>query len=181
MSDSRLSKRYAKALFSLGQKDGSFSRYGLELEEFADFCQEHNEFGYAIANPVFAVEDRKVVLQRALSKSDFSGMVKNFLYLLLDKDRIGAIKAISTYYSRLSDEASNIARAEITTAKPLSKEAVEKVERSLEALTSKKVKSEVKEDQDIIGGIVVKIGDLILDGSVKAQLEGLKESFKRGE
>ena len=81
----------------------------------------------------------------------------------------------------LSDEASDIARAEITTAKPLQKETLEKVERALEALTSKKIRSDVKEDLDIIGGIVVKIGDLVLDGSVKAQLEGLKESFKRGE
>ena len=48
-------------------------------------------------------------------------------------------------------------------------------------MTSKKIKSDVKEDQDLIGGVVVKIGDLVLDGSIRAQLEGLKESFRRGE
>ena len=112
-----------------------------------------------------------------MDKSNFSGVVKNFLNLLLDKNRIGAMEAITAYYSRLTDEASGIARAEIITATPLKEEALGKIERSLEGLTSKKIKPEVREDKDLVGGIVVKIGDLVLDGSVKAQLEGLKESF----
>jgi F-type H+-transporting ATPase subunit delta len=55
------------------------------------------------------------------------------------------------------------------------------VVKSLEGLTSKEIKPDVSEDPDLIGGIIVKIGDLVLDGSLRAQLEGLKESFKRGE
>jgi F-type H+-transporting ATPase subunit delta len=81
----------------------------------------------------------------------------------------------------LSDEVSNIARAEIVTAKPLSQDALGRLEQSLADLTEKTVKSKVKEDQSLIGGIIVKIGDLVLDGSVKAQVEGIKESLKRGE
>ena len=109
------------------------------------------------------------------------GIVKNFLYLLLDKNRIGAVEAVLEYYGKLTDEASNIARAEIVTAKPLKAEALEKLEKTMEELISKKIQADVREDKDLIGGVVVKIGDLVLDGSVKAQLEGLKESFKRGE
>lgn len=181
MSESRLSKRYAKALFSLGMDDGSFSRYGTELMEFVDFYQEHEDFRLLIANPVFAVNERQKVLHAVLAKSNFSQMVINFLNLLLDKDRIGAIEAITEYYEYLTDDASNIARAEITSARPLKEDALGKIEKSLEELTSKKIKSEVREDHDLIGGVVVKIGDLVLDGSIRAQLEGLKESFKRGE
>ncbi len=84
------------------------------------------------------------------------------------------IGKIVEYYSRLTDEMSNIARAEIVTARPLKEETLEKIERSLEDLISKEIRSEVRENQELIGGIVVKIGDLVLDGSVKAQLEGLK-------
>lgn len=180
MSDSRLSKRYARALFNLGQEDGSFDLYGQELEAFTNFCRENPEFGNAISNPIFAVGDRKEILQKVLSQSDFSDLVKNFLNLLLDKDRIGVIDAITENYARFTDEASNIAHAEIISAKPLKDETLGKIMKSLEGLTSKKIKSEVKEDPELIGGVVVKIGDLVLDGSVKAQLEGLKESFKRG-
>ena len=181
MSNSRLSRRYARALFSLGQEDGAFAKYGQELEEFVDFFHENEEFGQVIANPIFAIEDRKKVLKLVLDKTDFSILVKNFINLLLDKDRIGAIKEISDHYSKLRDDASNIAHAEIITAKTLQKKTLERVIKSLEGLTSKDIKPEVKEDPEIIGGIIVKIGDLVLDGSIKAQLEGLKESFRRGE
>jgi F-type H+-transporting ATPase subunit delta len=58
---------------------------------------------------------------------------------------------------------------------------LEKLKKALAELTSKQVKTEVNEDEALIGGLVVKIGDLVLDGSVKAQIEGLKESLKRGE
>jgi F-type H+-transporting ATPase subunit delta len=181
LSNSRLSRRYAKALFSLGQEDGSFGEYGKELMEFTDFCTVNRDFGQIIANPIFSVEERKKILQSILKKSNFSGTVKNFLNLLLDKNRIGAINAITDYYGRLTDEASNIARAEVISARPMKKDALEKIEKSLEKVTSKKIISKVSEDSELIGGVVVKIGDLVLDGSIKAQLEGLKESFKRGE
>jgi len=178
---SKVSKRYAKALFSLGQEDGNFELYGRDLTEFARFCQDNEDFRKVIANPIFPLEDRKRILHFVLEKSGFSDVVKNFLNLLLDKNRIGAIEPMTDYYSRLTDEVSNIARAEIITAKPLKEDALGRIERSLEGLTSKKIKSEVTEDQSLIGGVVVKIGDLVLDGSVKAQLDGLKESLKRGE
>ena len=177
MSAARLAKRYAKALFSLGQEDGSYSLYGQELEEFTGFCRDNPDFGNVIANPIFAADDRKKVLDYVLNKSSFSDMTKNFLSLLLDKNRIGAVEAIFDYYSRLTDEASNVAGAEIITARPLKDEALNKIVESLEKLTLKKIRANVKEDDSLIGGVLVKIGDLVLDGSVKAQLEGLKESL----
>ena len=181
MIGSKISKRYAKALFSMGQEDGNYELYGRDLTEFARFCQDNEDFQKVIANPIFPLEDRKKILHFVLAKSGFSDVVKNFLNLLLDKNRIGAIESVTDYYSKLTDEVSNIARAEIITAIPLKEDALGRIERSLEELTSKKIKSEVTEDQGLIGGVVVKIGDLVLDGSVRAQLEGLKESLKRGE
>jgi F-type H+-transporting ATPase subunit delta len=76
---------------------------------------------------------------------------------------------------------SNITQADIIAARPLKKEALERLKNALKGLTSKDVRAEVKEDKSLIGGLIVKIGDLVLDGSVKAQLEGLRESLKRGE
>ena len=181
MISSRISRRYAKALLSLGQEDGYYKEYGRDLDEFARFCSSNMEFSHVISNKIFSVEDRKKVLEVALEKSAFSDVAKNFLRLLLDKNRIGAIKEITDYYTRLTDEISNITRADIITAKPLKREAMDKLENALTKLTSREVKIDVKEDESLIGGLIVKIGDLVLDGSVKAQLEGLKESLKRGE
>lgn len=181
MIGSRISKRYAKALLSLGQEDGNYIEYGNELQEFGRFCAANEEFIKVVANQIFSVEERKKVLDAVLAKSAFSGLVQNFLRLLLDKNRIGGIQGISDYYSKLTDEISNITRADIITARPLKEDAQGKLGKVLAGLTGKEVKIEVKEDPSLIGGLVVRIGDLVLDGSVKAQLEGLKESLKRGE
>ena len=166
---------------SLGREDGNFEKYGTDLQEFTEFCKKYKEFKETVANRVFPVEERKEVLRVVLEKSDISDMVKNFLNLLLDKNRIGAIEEITNHYEKLSDDISNIARAEIFTPRPLKKETQDRLEKVLGDFTSKTTKIEVKEDKSLIGGVIVKIGDMVLDGSVKAQLDGLKESLKRGE
>ena len=177
MIGSKVSKRYAKALFSLGQEDDRLEQYGNDLIEFTDFCKRNEEFWKVIANPIFAPASRKNILAYVLERSPFSEVVKNFLKLLLDKDRIGDIQAIASHYARLQDDVSAVARAEIVTARPLKDEARKRIEKTLERLISKDIRSEVREDPSLIGGILVKIGDMVFDGSVRAQLEGLKQSF----
>ena len=181
MSGSKISRRYAKALLGLGQEDGQYGKYGQDLEEFSVFCSANQEFYHVVVNKIFSAEERKKVLEFVLEKSSFLDVTKNFLRLLLDKNRLGAIQEITDYYSKLTDEISGVTRAQVITAKPLKEAAQDKLEKALSGLTSKTVSIEVKEDESLIGGLVVKIGDLVLDGSVKAQLEGLKESLKRGE
>lgn len=181
MIGAKISKRYAKALLSIGQAEGRYEEYGENLKEFADFCLANKEFYRIISSKIFSLEDRRKVLEAVLGKSGFMDTVKNFLRLLLDKDRIGAVKEITDYYASLTDEISGTVRADIITAKPLKKKALGRIEEVLASLTAKRVKSSVKEDISLIGGVVVKIGDLVLDGSVKAQIEGLKETMRRGE
>ena len=181
MIGSRISRRYAKALFSLGQEDGQYEEYGQNLKEFTEFCSANIEFFQVISNQIFSIEDRKKIMETVLEKSAFPDVTKNFLRLLLDKNRIGAIEAITDHYSRLTDEISNITRAEVITAKPLKEDALERLAKALRGLTSKEVMVDVTEDESILGGLIVKTGGLVLDGSVKTQIEGLRESLKRGE
>jgi F-type H+-transporting ATPase subunit delta len=178
---SRVAKRYAKALLSLGQEDGKYPKYGKDLADFSRFFETNNEFREVIASPAFAVEDRKRILNTILAKSRYSDMVKNFLNLLLDKGRIDAIQEIDSYYESLMDEVAQIARVEVITPRALKEDASQRLGKALEEMTSKKIRMEIKEDRSLIGGLVVKIGDLVLDGSIKAQLEGLKESLGRGD
>jgi F-type H+-transporting ATPase subunit delta len=178
---SKVTKRYAKALMGLGREDGRYEQYGKELQEFSQFCRDYQEFGYVIGNQVFSLEDRKKILNVILGRSGFSDLMRNFLNLLLDKDRIGAIDQITTHYERLTDEISNIARAEVTTPSALGTAAQDKLKKALGDLTKKEIRMEIREDKSLIGGVLVKIGDMVLDGTVKAQLQGLKESLKRSE
>ena len=181
MIRSAISKRYAKALLSIGQEDGKYEAYGTSLRDFVDFCGANDEFFRLVANQIFSVEERKRILNRVLERSGFPQIIQSFLQLLLDKNRIGAIKEISAHYGELTDDLTGIVRAQVMTAWPMKDQAVLKIKKALEGINSGEVKIEVKDDASLIGGIVVKIGDLVLDGSVRAQLEGLKESLKRGE
>lgn len=181
MSNAKLSRRYAKALFDLGQQDGAYLKYGKELGELVSLYKASPDFRHVMSSPIFTADVRKKILEAVLNKGGFSSMVRNFLKLLLDKNRINSLESINDCYSRLTDEASNISHAEIITAKPLKKETLNRVVRTFEGITSKSIRAEVKEDPAIIGGIIVKIGDTFWDGSIRAQMEGLRESLRRGE
>lgn len=177
MIGSKVSKRYAKALFSLGQEEGKTGEYGKDLAAFTAFYQANPEFARVVSSRIFALEDRKRVLKAVLERSGFSGAVRNFLNVVLDKDRIGAIEAIAEHYGKLMDEASNIALAEVFVPERLKDDALKRLEKGLGEMTSKRVRMEVRVDPSLIGGIVVKVGDLVLDGSIKTQLRSLKESL----
>jgi F-type H+-transporting ATPase subunit delta len=107
--------------------------------------------------------------------------VANFFKLLLDRGRITAAADISLVYAGLLDEAKGITRAEVSSASPLSSEEVSGISEVLKKVAGQEVQVEVKEDPSLIGGVVAKIGDLVLDGSVKSQLQSLRESLRRGE
>jgi F-type H+-transporting ATPase subunit delta len=181
LTRSKVSKRYARALLSLGREDGRYQEYGKELKTFADFYESHGELKLAITNPAFTLDDRTQILKALLAKIGPSETVRNFLNLLLDKGRISAVGEISGFYQQLTDEVSNIVRADVVVPRPLVGEAESKLGRALEQMTNKKVRMNVRQDKSILGGIIVKIGDLVVDGSVRAQVRGIKESLKRGE
>jgi F-type H+-transporting ATPase subunit delta len=181
LSNAKLSRRYAKALFNLGQQDGAYLKYGIELNELVSCYNESADFRHVISSPIFTVEARKKILNAVLNKCGFSEMIRNFVNLLMDKNRIKYLESINECYSMLTDEASNISRAEITTAMPLKKDTLNRLVKTFEVLISRSIRAEVKEDPAIIGGIIVKIGDTFWDGSIRAQIEGLRESLRRGE
>jgi F-type H+-transporting ATPase subunit delta len=107
--------------------------------------------------------------------------VKSFFLLLQSKGRIGYLEGIGRYYQQLTDELSNVTRAVVTSATRLSEDLVSRIQQALKQVVNKEVVVTVKQDPAIIGGIVAKVGDMLLDGSLQTQLKRLKESLRRGE
>ncbi len=177
----RIARRYAKALLSIGREDGQAETYKEELAGFAKLLEEHKELEQAISNPLYDAEGRKKVLQAVVERFGPSKVMTSFLFLLFDKGRIQYVKDISTFYEKLTDELANIVRADLVSAVELPEESIEKIRAALSKKTGKDVMMETRVDPALIGGVVTKIGDLVLDGSVRTQLISLKESLQRGE
>jgi F-type H+-transporting ATPase subunit delta len=181
MKDIAISRRYAKALLLIGKEDGKAETYREELSGMAAFLAGEVELSTAIANPIYELDGRRGVLKVVVEKLNLSPVIASFTLLLFDKGRFGYLASIDETYQKLVDELNGIAHAHVVSAVDLSEDAVEKIKASLSALTGKDVILNLEKDPGLIGGIVTKIGDLVLDGSVRTQLQNMKESFKRGE
>ena len=181
MKNYAISRRYAKALMLIGTEDNQAERYQEELEGFVGVLDGEKTFEDLMVNPLFAAEDRKRVLVAVMDKMGLSPIVRSFLVLLFEKRRIGHIRGITDYYKKLVDEFKGIVRADVMSATLLSDDAVEKIRVSLSRMTGKKIILDIKQDEALIGGVVTKVGDIVLDGSIKTQLANKKESLRKSE
>ncbi len=181
MIDLTVSRRYARALMMLGQDDGKFKEYGDELKTFTQLMEREPELKDALLNPVHSMEERRSLLGRVAELLKLSPMVSNFLKLLFDKLRLAALPGISEVYQHLADELENLKRARVKSAVPLDEGMQERLQQALEKMTQSKVVMEFEEDPGIIGGVVAMVGDLVLDGSVRTQLDAMRESLIKGE
>lgn len=181
MKNLAIARRYAKALLLIGKEDGQAETYKEELDGVSGLIVKEKALEEAICNPLYDAAGRKKVLRTIVERLELSGVMKAFLLLLFDKGRIGFLEDINEFYQKLADELKGIARASLLSATELSEESIEKIRESLSKMTGKDVHLEVEEDPALIGGIVTRIGDLVLDGSIRTQLLNMKESLKRSE
>jgi len=177
----KIARRYAKALLAIGREDGKAETYKEELAEFAKLLEDQKELEHALSNPLYDAKGRKKLLGVIVERLELSKTMTSFLSLVFDKGRIKYLKDISAFYEKLSDELANVVRAEVVSASDLPEATVEEIRAALSGKTGKEVKMHVKVDPNLIGGVVTKIGDLVLDGSVRTQLLSLKESLQRSE
>ncbi len=181
MKNLAVARRYAKALLLIGKEDGRAETYREELEGIASLVSENKTLEQTIGNPLYDQAGRKKVLRAIIEKLELSNVMESFLLLLFDKGRIGFLSSISEFYQQLADDLKGVARASLVSANELSSETIEKIRTALSRRTGKDVILEVEQDPSLIGGVVTRIGDLVLDGSVKTQLLNMRESLKRGE
>ncbi len=181
MKNLTIARRYAKALLIIGKEDGQAETYRDELDGFAKLMAKEKELEQAITNPLYGASGRKKVLETVIDKVGISKIVGSFLLLLFDKGRFDFLSVINDFYQKLADELKGVLRASLVSASELSSEIVEKIRTTLSKRTGKDIILQVEQDPSLIGGIVSRIGDLVLDGSIKSQLLNMRESLKRGE
>ncbi|MFZ0241727.1 MAG: F0F1 ATP synthase subunit delta [Desulfobacterales bacterium] len=181
MKNLAIARRYAKALLLIGKEDGQADSYRDELSAVAGLIAEDRALDQALSNPLYDAEGRRRVLTTVIERLGLSRVMSSFLTLLFNKRRIGFIGQISQFYEKMADELKGVAQASLLSATELSAETVEKIRDALSQRTGKDIVLKVEQDPSLIGGIVTRIGDLVLDGSIKSQLANMRESLKRGE
>ncbi len=181
MKQTILAKRYAKAIFTVGQEQEKYEEYDEVLQGLADLYTTHPEVVDALTNPLYPMDVKENVMKGIVGSMKVDTIMGNFLNLLVQKKRAEILPEIAVAYKTMVDEAKNISHGNVISAIELSDELKENVQTILEKLTGKKVELTTSVDPSIIGGIIAQVGDLVLDGSIKTQLAGLKDSIKGRE
>lgn len=178
-----VARRYARALFSLGREkgDAELAAYGENLSGLVEALNESPQLDRIFRNPVFKVEEKKAVVDAILSKNKSHQMIVNFCYLLADNNRLRFLADIQAYYAQLLDEHQGVSRGEMITAFDLDEDLRNSLKNSLEEKVGRQLVLNYAVDPDILGGLVLKVGDRVLDASLRAQLVAMKETIKRGE
>ena len=173
MITSNVARRYARAFFAVAGEENRYEEYYRELSLFAAVMADNKNLKELLSNPVYDKEDKKKVVDRILQKLNLSLPTANFIRLLVEKRRIAGMADIEENYRKLMDDAIGISRVQVTTAFPLTSELAANLQRGLEALTGKKVEMQIDEDESLLGGVVVRVGDKLYDGSIKVQLDNM--------
>ncbi|MCF6187110.1 MAG: F0F1 ATP synthase subunit delta [Desulfobulbaceae bacterium] len=180
MRQTILARRYAKALFSLGKEQGKNENYSEALGAIAELYKDESVEN-ALINPLYPLDARQKVMAKIAELAKADTILTNFLNLLLEKKRADILPDIAHEMQVMVDQEQNISHGSVVSAIELDDALKEKIQQTLEKITGNKVILEASVDPSIIGGVVAKVGDLVLDGSIKTQLNGLKESIKGRE
>jgi F-type H+-transporting ATPase subunit delta len=180
LSISAISRRYAKALADIGSDRGKVEEYGEELSRVGAVFAAEQRLRQLMDSPTVALEKKSAILTDLLGTMQISAGVGNFLGLLLDKDRLRFLPQIEADYRRFADERSGVERARITSALELSPAQRDAIKARLEAGTKKRVELRVEIDPALIGGVQAEIGGRVFDGSLKAQLNRIEDTLKKG-
>ena len=171
--------RYATALIGLSEEEKVQDEVGAQLATFAAACGE-GELRKVLLDPSCSHADKAAILADVAGRLKLSGLLKNFVMVLLENKRLDLIAAINGAYQQLFDEKAGRVKAEVSLPYEPDKTESEEIRKGLEKATGKKVVMDVTVDPGLIGGVVAKVGSLVYDGSVRTQLENIKNNIMRG-
>ena len=179
MSYESIGRRWALAVFEIGKETNSVSRLEADLAAFAATSSGNDELAAVLDNPLVPEASREAIIGDIAAKLGLSDAARSTLRLLAKKRRLKALPDIARQLARLADEDQGVVRAEVTSAAPLTDDYLARLRAELEKATGKKVVITQKQDKSLIGGVVTKIGDRVIDGSVRARLASFRDTLLR--
>lgn len=176
---SGMAGRYASALFALAQEAKATDAVAADLKTFGDLVAASPDLQRLVKSPVFSGEEQIKALSAVLDKAGVSGIAANFIKLVAQKRRLFAVGDMVEGFNKLNDAAKGVARAEVTVAAPLTGAQMDALKAQLMQVTGgKSVDVAVRIDPSIIGGLIVKLGSRMVDGSLKTKLNSIRTRMK---
>jgi F-type H+-transporting ATPase subunit delta len=170
-------RRYAEAAFEIGLRDDTIDTWRGELDGAAKTL-ESGELEGTLANPAIPL-DQRIAAAEGVYES-LSQPVRNLVVLLVRRGRIEQLPRVAAEFRRLDDRRKGIVHATATSAAPLDADEVKAIVARLEQITGGTVELETGIDKDLLGGVVVRVGDQLIDGSVRGRLERLRHQLASG-
>ena len=180
MLTNQLALKYAQAIYELSAEKNLLDQVENELRWVESTIATHSDLSTLIYHPRVLAQAKKETLSKIFSL-DVADFVLKFLMLLVDKRRETILPAIIREYVKLANVARDIVEAEVTTAMPLDMDQQSALMTKLGIVTGKTIVLKTHINKAIIGGVVVKIGDKLIDGSIARQLETLKNALLHNE
>lgn len=182
MTDTIISRRYAQALFALDGRSGGNARekHGECLAGLAEMLRMEPRLGLTLKSPVVAVAEKKAVMSKLLDLLKADAIMRNFCNLLADKNRLAELGSIAGSYGEMLDEANGVMRGRVTTAIRLTPAKQAALREQLQKKIGGNIELVFEVDPEILGGMVLTIGDKVLDSSLRAQLGNLRNILMRG-
>lgn len=177
MLTDRLALKYAQAVYELAVEKNLLTETETQLKSVEAAIAAYADLATLIYHPRVPSKVKKETIEK-LFKAELTDFVFKFLLLLVDKRRETALPAVIREYVKLANAVRNIAEAEVITAMPLSDGEQQALAAKLSRLTGKTMLLKTSLDQSIIGGVIVKIGDKLIDGSVTRRLRALQASLQ---
>ena len=173
-----LAQVYARSLFEVAREQGKLEQLREQLSQFADALDEHRELAVFFFSPYFSTTEKQEALGHLLEGADEAFV--NFLSLLIENHRMPVIFRIRQQYERLWEEENKTLPVEITSAIELDQATTESLGETIGKRAGRTVKLATRVDPDILGGIVVRVGNSILDASIRNRLEQLRRHVAQG-
>lgn len=173
-------KRYARALFEAANERGIVDQVNQELETAVKLVTENEEYWKFLEHPGISMEDKLSVLKQSLEKH-VSELVLHTLQLLVQRHRQKAIRAVWEHYVKIAGEALGQARAIVSSPAQLSESEIGKIADTFGKLTGKTLQIQQVVEPSLLGGVQVRIGDRVYDGSLKTKLADMEKTIKRSQ
>jgi len=175
-----LARRYARALLDIGKEEGQLRRLLTDTEGFAAALEASPDLRDALEAAHIGRPVKQATLESVFGKTDFLPTTKSFLSLLVDKGRMNVLPEILSELRRMVEEHEGIERVDVTVPMQLSAPQKDRLRDVLERRTGKRILLEETIDPAVLGGMVVRVGSTVYDGSVRTQIQQIRQNLQKG-